>query len=96
MNVTNARYIPRFSGGLDAYEFYVEIMLYFRCNDCGASLDCPVTEQDDDAPSGAWMRHHARRAWSLGWYVHPLSADGALTTIAFCPACSDVGGLTVP
>jgi hypothetical protein len=92
---TNAQHIPRFSGGIDAYEFYVWLVLYFCCDGCGASLECPVTEQDHDAPGGAWMRHHAQRAHSLGWYVHPLSAAGGLIATAFCPACSEARGLTV-
>ena len=96
MSSADAQQIPRVGGGLDAYEFYVEVMLYFLCASCDASLDCPVTDQDTDAPSGAWMRHQARRAHSLGWYVHPLSAAGGLTLFALCPVCSRARRLTIP
>ena len=87
---------PKTAGGLDAYEFYVWFQLYFLCTDCGESLDCPVTEQDTDAPDGDWMRRNARRARSLGWYVHPLTADGSLIAICLCPACASSRRLAVP
>ena len=96
MSSTDAQQIPRVGGGLDAYEFYVETVLHFRCEHCATSLDCPVTDEDTEAPSGAWMRHHARRAHDLGWYVHPLSPDGALTVFALCPTCAEARKLTIP
>src|SRR5688572_24494441 len=87
---------PAIAGGVDAYEFYVEFQLYFLCSDCGASLDCPVGDDDIEAPSGEWMRRNARRTRSLGWYVHPLSSDGALTPTCFCPACTRRRSLSIP
>jgi hypothetical protein len=82
-------HISEVAGGLDAYEFYVEMTLFFRCDGCGTSLDCPVGERDTDAPSGGWMRFHAKRARDFGWYVHPLSPNGGLIAVCFCPACAN-------
>jgi hypothetical protein len=87
---------PPVAGGLDAYEFYIWFQLYFLCHDCGESLDCPVADDDIEAPEGKWMRRNAQRARSLGWYVHPLSADGSLTPICFCPGCAASRYLVVP
>jgi len=96
MSSADAQQIPRVGGDLDAYEFYVETVLCFHCDGCGTSLECPVSDEDTEAPSGAWMRHHARRAHGLGWYVYPLSSEGALTVFALCPTCAEARGLTIP
>jgi hypothetical protein len=88
--------LPVEAGGLDAYEFYVWFQLYFLCSDCGASLDCPVGEDDTEAPDGEWTRRNARRARSSGWYVHPLSSEGGLIPTCFCPACAQSRSLRIP
>ena len=96
MSDTDTDHLRRIAGGIDAYEFYVWTVLYFRCDGCDASLDCPITEQDTEAPEGPWMRRSAHQAHSLGWYVPPLSPDGSLTVFALCPRCTQTRGLTIP
>jgi hypothetical protein len=96
MRSADTEQIPRVGGELDAYEFYVWVVLFFRCDGCDTSLDCPVTEDDTEAPGGAWMRNQARRAHGLGWYVHPLGPDGGLTVFALCPDCVQTRGVIIP
>ena len=81
--------------GLDAYEAYVEVMLYFLCLDCGASLDCPVSDSDISAPYQPWSTREGKRGRSLGWYVPPLTSDGGVGPTCFCPSCTRKRGLTV-
>ena len=86
---------PQVAGGIDAYEFYVEMELHFRCGDCDERLDCPVLESDDGAPFPPWATREGRRGMSLGWYVPPLSSDGSLWWVSFCPSCTQKRGLIV-
>ena len=67
MKASTQNTFPSVAGGLDAYEFYVWFQLYFLCHECGESLDCPVADDDTEAPEGEWMRRNAERARSLGW-----------------------------
>ena len=87
---------PEIAGGVDAYEAYVEVMLFFRCDGCGATLDCPVLESDDDAPYPPWSTREGTRGRSLGWWVPPLTADGSVEMTCFCPACAHERRLIVP
>ena len=63
-------HLPRIAGGIDAYEFYVWTVLYFRCDGCDASLDCPITEQDTEAPEGPWSTvARAKHIASAGMFL---------------------------
>lgn len=86
---------PKVAGGVDAYEFYVEQELHFRCEDCDERLECPVLESDTEAPLPPWATREGRRGMTLGWYVPPLLPDGSLLWISFCPRCAQRRGLVV-
>jgi hypothetical protein len=88
--------VPEIAGDVNAYEFYVEVVLHFRCDACGAILDCPVLDSDEDAPNPPWSTREGARGRSLGWWVPPLAADGSLEPTCFCPACAQERGLIVP
>ena len=87
--------IPKVAGGLDAYEFYIEVMLHFHCVDCGAKLDCPVLGSDIKAPFPPWSTQAGKCGMESGWYVPPLLPDGSLNPISFCPNCSSKRDLEV-
>src|SRR5438105_2766353 len=57
--------LPKVAGGIEAYEFYVEMELGFRCGDCDERLDCPVLDSDADAPHPPWATREGRRGMSL-------------------------------
>jgi hypothetical protein len=88
--------IPKIAGGLDAYEFYVEMWLHFHCMDCGTKMDCPVLDSDTEAPQPPWATREGKRGMEAGWYVPPLLPDGSLNPISFCPNCSRKRGLEIP
>lgn len=91
--------LPRVSGGREAYEFYVEVMLQFRCGECDAFIDAAADirkEEEAGAPHHApWAARKSQEALDLGWYVHPLTEDGSLVPVCLCPSCSAKHGLTV-
>jgi hypothetical protein len=83
---------PRFNkvttGGIDAYEFYVATAVHFHCDECGEHMECPVGQEDVSAPYQPWATREGERGRSLGWYVPPLTADGSLRLVCFCPSCA--------
>ena len=83
------------SGSIDAYEFYVEVMLQFHCDDCGASSDCPVADSDDEAPRPPWATREGLRGMSLGWFVPPLTSDGSVRLTSYCPSCARRRGIRI-
>ena len=91
--------LPKVSGGPEAYEFYVEVMLQFRCDECASFIDAAADirkEEEVGAPHhGQWAARKSREAMTLGWYIHPLSKDGSLVPFCLCPSCSTRHGLTV-
>jgi hypothetical protein len=87
--------LPSTSGDVDAYEFFVEMALHFHCSDCGEHMDCPVSDSDVSAPQPPWATREGRRGMSLGWYVPPLTPDGAVRLTCFCPSCTQKRGLIV-
>jgi hypothetical protein len=87
--------LSKVAGGLNAYEFHVEMALHFHCDDCGEHLECPVTKFDISAPHPPWATREGKRAMALGWYVPPLTADGSLRPECFCPSCTKKRGLIV-
>ena len=92
------RALPRVSGGIDAYEFYVEVMLQFLCVDCGAFIGAAsdIRAGEEEAPiGGPWAARHAKEAMRLGWYVHPLTSDGSLVPFCLCPPCATKSELVV-
>ena len=82
--------IPKVAGDLAAYEFHVWASLNFLCSDCGTRLDCPVLDSDVEAPNPPWSIREAKRAMSLGWYVH------SACPLCFCPSCAKKRDLQVP
>ncbi len=88
--------VPEIAGDIDAYEFYVEVMLHFRCDACGASFDCPVLDSDVEAPNPPWSTREGARGMSAGWWVPPLTPDGSVQLTCFCPDCARARGLIVP
>jgi hypothetical protein len=88
--------IPKIAGGMNAYEFYVEVCLRFLCDDCGADLECPVLNSDESAPNPPWSTREGKRGMALGWYVPPLLPDGSMRLLSLCPACAQKRGLSVP
>jgi hypothetical protein len=87
--------MPKVAGGIDAYEFYVEMALHFHCDDCGEHMECPVLEADVEAPRPPWATREGKRGMSFGWYVPPLTPDGSLRPECFCPSCARKRGLVV-
>ena len=87
--------LPTTSGGVDAYEFFIEMALHFHCSDCGEHMDCPVSDSDVSAPHPPWATREGRRGMSLGWYVPPLTVDGSVTLTCYCPSCARKRGLVV-
>ena len=87
--------VPRVSGDLDAYRFYIEFALCWTCSECdrhiAASSD--IHEDEEDAPYGPWQDRQAREAMKSGWYVQPLMPDGSLVTgPCYCPDCARAKG----
>jgi hypothetical protein len=89
------REIPQIAGGVDAYEFHVEVCLHFHCDDCGAHLECEETQTDAASPFPPWATREGKRGMMLGWYVPPLTSDGSLSMLCFCPDCTRKRGLHV-
>src|SRR5687767_8459762 len=91
--------VPRVSGGHEAYEFYIEVMLQFRCGECASFIDAAGDirkEEEAGAPhQGPWAARKSREAMNLGWYVHPLAEDGSLVPVCLCPSCSAKYRVTV-
>jgi len=77
-------------GSKKAYEFYIEMMLVWSCDECPAhipaSSDIRIGEKD--APFGNWASRQAEDAMRLGWYVPPLTEDGSLVVRCLCPNCA--------
>jgi hypothetical protein len=89
---------PKQSGNLDAYEFHIETVLHWFCQDCGDSVECTndIREIELDAPYGSWATRKGREAMIAGWYVRPLSKNGSLiSTECLCPKCAKKHGLTI-
>jgi hypothetical protein len=89
---------PKLSGGLDAYEFYIETVLQWLCHDCGEYVQCTndIRENEQEAPYGDWATRKGKEAMIAGWYVRPLSENGSLTSIeCLCPKCAKNHGLVI-
>jgi hypothetical protein len=91
--------LPKVSGGREAYEFYIEMMLQWRCKECQEFIDAAADirrEEEPGAPHhGPWAARKAQEAMRLGWYVQPLTENGSLVPFCLCPSCSVRRGLTV-
>jgi hypothetical protein len=87
--------LPKVAGGIDAYEFYIEMELHFRCVECEERLNCGVLDWDVQAPHPPWATREGKRGMSLGWYVPPLTVDGSLRWMSLCPNCAQKRGLIV-
>lgn len=87
---------PKVAGGIEAYEFYVEMELHLRCYGCAERLDCTLLDSDVEAPQSPWPARQGKRGMALGWYVPPLTADGSLRWFSLCPSCSQKRNLIVP
>jgi hypothetical protein len=87
--------LPKVAGGIDAYEFYVEIEMQFRCHDCGEHMECPILDTDVEYPQPPWATREGRRGMALGWYVPPLTPDGSLRWFSLCPGCAQKRDLVV-
>lgn len=83
---------PTVSGDINAYEFYVEMALHFHCADCGERMECPVADTDVEAPWPPWATRQGRRGMSAGWWVPPLTENGSVRLIAYCPSCGEGEG----
>jgi hypothetical protein len=88
---------PKLSGGLDAYEFYVEIHLQWLCDDCGECVlgTQDILEDEQEAPYAKWATRKGKEGMKAGWYVRPLSEDGSLRRGCLCPKCVEKRGLIV-
>jgi hypothetical protein len=83
------------AGGLGAYQAYIEVMLHFHCSDCKARLEWPDYEVNAGVPFPPWSAREGGRGLALGWYVPPLTEDGSVSLICFCPTCTQKRGLIV-
>jgi hypothetical protein len=89
---------PQTSGDLAAYEFYIEMMLSWRCRDCETHVECTddIRADEQEAPYGGWATRKAKEAMAQGWFVKPLTADGSLMwSVCYCPNCTIRRGLIV-
>jgi hypothetical protein len=88
---------PPQSGGLNAYEFYIEAVLAWHCGDCDSYIECTndIREDELDAPYGAWAVRKGKEGMAAGWYVPPLTSEGSLIVGCLCPACARKRGLVI-
>ena len=88
---------PKLSGGLDAYEFYIEMALQWLCDDCGEHVECTndIRDEEERAPYGKWSKRKAMEGMKAGWYVRPLAENGSLITGCLCPKCAKNRDLTL-
>jgi len=87
--------IPRYSGSLDAYVYYIQIRPHWRCEKCDALMDGSAEAHEGKASFSLWATRQAKLAIKSGWYVPPIPRTAKFVPFCLCPSCAAMRGLVI-